>query len=292
MTAGQDALADAVQESTEHHTVVVVHIVHDGEVKADVIGVRSGAQVVAQSGQLGDGDGGRLVRLANGGQALQHLVHRAVHADKVTEQLGILRADLVFLAYATQVVRILLAHATGDLTAQRFIGAQIVQNGGQNAEVGNVEHVAFTDAGKGGGGKSDDLVEIVGVDVADALEAGLHDLLEVVGAGGHAVDVLTVAHLLLATRAILGVLDDGEGHIGLEGEELATHIVEGDDAVADKKILVLHVEIVLLEFAHLEGQVSVLPIEGAQGEYRAVLGSEIGCFDHGYTPFREISVLV
>ena len=83
LTARQNALADAVQESAEHHAVVVVHIVHDGEVEADVVGVGGVAQMVAERGQLGDGDGGRLVGLTNGFKALQYLVHRAVHTYEV-----------------------------------------------------------------------------------------------------------------------------------------------------------------------------------------------------------------
>ena len=105
------------------------------------------------------------------------------------------------------------------------------------------------------------------------------------GAPRHAVDVLVVADLLLFPGAVLPVLDDGQGDVGLEGQELPPHIGEGDDTVADQKVLVTDVEVILLKFAHFKGQIPVAAVEGAQNEYGSLLGLEIGCV-HG-----EISLL-
>ena len=53
-----------------------------------------------------------------------------------------------------------------------------------------------------------------------------------------------------------GVLDDGEGHVRLQGHEDPPGIGEGDHPVADQEVLVADVEVVLLKLAHLKTAVA------------------------------------
>ena len=76
------------------------------------------------------------------------------------------------------------------------------------------------------------------VQTADALQAGLHDLPESHGRGGGAVDVFMVIHLLQPARRGLGVLDNGEGDIRLEGHQPSVGVGKGQDVLADQKALV------------------------------------------------------
>ena len=94
----------------------------------------------------------------------------------------------------------------------------------------------------------------------DALQAGLHDLLEGAVTLAGAVDVLIVINLPGAGLVLPCVLHDGDGHVGLQGHEDAPSIGEGDHPVADEEVLVADVQVVLLELAHLETAVAVLLI--------------------------------
>ena len=142
--------------------------------------------------------------------------------------------------------------------------------------MGDIQSKALTDGGQGGGGQGHDLANIVGVQVSDALQTRLQDLLEAVGAARDAVDVLIVADLLLFSGAILTVFDDGQGNVGLESQQLAPHVGEGNDAVADQKVLVADVQIVLLEFTHFKGEIPVPAVQLPQGVDRPFFGLEIG----------------
>ena len=143
---------------------------------------------------------------------------------------------------------------------EALVGTDPVQHRRQDAQVGDLHREVLRNQRQAPGGQGDHLKDVVQVDVADTLQARLHDLLELVGVAGDAVDVLVIAHLLLAAGAVLAVFDDGQRYVRLQGQEPAVGVVEGDDPVADQKILVLDIILVGLEFAHLVGKIPVLPV--------------------------------
>ena len=88
----------------------------------------------------------------------------------------------------------------------------------------------------------------------------LEDLLEGLVPLAGAVDRLVVVHLPGAGLPLPGVLDDGEGHVRLQGHDDPPGIGEGDHPVADQEVLVADVEVILLKLAHLKTAVAVLLI--------------------------------
>ena len=126
--------------------------------------------------------------------------------------------------------------------------------------MGHVQNVVGADGLEALDSQGHDLVDVVQVHLADALQAGLHDLLEGAVSLAGAVDVLIIIDLPGAGLVLPGVLHDGDGHIGLQGHEDAPGVGEGDHPVADEEVLVADVQVVLLELAHLETAVAVLLI--------------------------------
>ncbi len=76
------------------------------------------------------------------------------------------------------------------------------------------------------------------IQVADALQPRLHDLPEAQSGGGGAVDVLVVINFLQSAGGGLGIFDDGEGDIRLQGHQPPVGIGKGQDILADQKALV------------------------------------------------------
>ena len=148
------------------------------------------------------------------------------------------------------------------------------------------------DGSQAGHRQGDDLVDVVEVQVPDALQAGLHDFLEGLAALVGAVDVLVVVDLPGAGLLGPGVLQDGEGDVGLEGHEGPPSVGEGDHSVADQEVLVADIEVVCLEFAHLEPAVAVLLIQAPQAVDGLLPAAEDAPVKvHGSCPFREITVI-
>ena len=86
---------------------------------------------------------------------------------------------------------------------------------------------------------------------ADALQAHLADLPEGVALLAGAVDILGVVVAPAAALLHLGVLGDGEGHVGLQRQQPPVQVREGNDLVTGKKPAVLLVQSVLLKPAHV-----------------------------------------
>ena len=88
------------------------------------------------------------------------------------------------------------------------------------------------------------------VDVADAFQAGLHNLLEAVGVFGDAVDVFGIEHLAHGVLSA-GVFYNGERHVGLQSHQAAVGVAEGQNLLTGEKVFVLNVQVVFLKLADL-----------------------------------------
>ena len=126
--------------------------------------------------------------------------------------------------------------------------------------MGHVQNVVLADGLETLDGQGHHFVDVVQIHLTDALQAGLHDLLEGAVSLAGAVDVLVIIDLPGTGLLLPGVFHDGDGHVGLQGHEDPPGIGEGDHPVADEEVLVPDVQIVLLELAHLEPAVAVLLI--------------------------------
>ena len=153
---------------------------------------------------------------------------------------------------------VLLAHALDQLILQMPAVGDCFHRGVENIEVGHIEDKALADQLKALCREHQALADEGVIYLADALYARLHDLLIPVRTLTDTIHVLIIIEL--AGRAVGMVLDDGEGHIGLERFELAAEIGEGDNAVGDQEILVAAVEIVVLKFTHAIRLIAVFAV--------------------------------
>ena len=87
----------------------------------------------------------------------------------------------------------------------------------------------------------DHLRHLIGTHIAHALDTRLEDLPEIPGIPPLAVDILPVIDLPNLAGLLRGILDDGEGHIGLHGEQAAVRAGEGDDPVGEQEVLVSYI---------------------------------------------------
>ena len=86
---------------------------------------------------------------------------------------------------------------------------------GQNAHMGKVKNIAFTDGGKAFHGEHDDLRHRIDIDISNTFKPGLHNLLEGVRAARDAIDVFVVINLLRHAGLVFGIFDDGKRDIRL-----------------------------------------------------------------------------
>ena len=140
--------------------------------------------------------------------------------------------------------------------------------------MGYVQYIVRADGSQTPHGQGRDLIDVVQVQVADALQAGLHDLLEALVALAGAVDGLIIIHFARAGLVLSRVLDDGEGHVGHEGHEDAAGVGERDHPVADQKVFVSYIEVIGLEFTHFEAAVAVVFIQSPQAENRLLIAAQ------------------
>ena len=116
---------------------------------------------------------------------------------------------------------VLVPDAGQELGPHRLPGAHGVKEARHKAHVADLQHEVPLCQGQAPQRQGHRLSGGGVVHGADALQAHLADLPEGVALLAGAVDVL---HIIVASAAALlhlGVLGDGEGHIGLEGQQLS-----------------------------------------------------------------------
>ena len=94
---------------------------------------------------------------------------------------------------------------------------------------------------------------------------------------GDPINVFAVIHPLSATRLIAVIFDNGKSDVRLQRHQLPIRIGKGDDTVAQQKIFISGIEIVLFEFAHFVRLVAVFGIERAEREHGTFF-----CFQNGF----------
>ena len=169
-------------------------------------------------------------------------------------------------AQGCQLVQVFLPDELDGLFSRLAPETEIVQYGAHDPQMGEVETVLRPDHPQTLAGEGQHLADAVVVHVADALQPHLPDLPKAAGALGDAVDVLIVVDLLHQPRAGAGGADDGQRHVRLQGHQPAVGVGEADDVRGDEKVLVVHVQLVLLKLAHLVLDIAEAGIEGAERE--------------------------
>ena len=187
---------------------------------------------------------------------------------------------------------ILVGNAADGRPAEGFVGADAVQCGGEDAQVGDLEDEILGDQGQALGRQGNGFENVVKADGTDALQACLHHFAEAALVPVGMVDVLVIIDLLGAAFAGLLALDDAQGHVGFQGQQLAAEVIEGDEAVGDQEILVADVVFQLLEFAHFEGEVAVAAVELPQGEDGPFFVFQDAFVDHASSSPESRSITV
>ena len=94
-------------------------------------------------------------------------------------------------------------------------------------------------------------INAVIIDLADTFQPDLHYLLEIAASLGHAVYIFVVIQLLEHIGTIPRVLYYRKSHVRLQGKQLTVAVGKGYYAVGNKKVLIVCIEVVFLEFIHL-----------------------------------------
>ena len=245
----------------EHDAVVVVHVVDDGEVQPHVLPVQQpGHALQLVQRRL------RKPRGAVGAQGRDHVRGSAVGADERRHAVKVPARAQLF-----KPVQVLLPDARKRHGPPVGLQLQPVHQRRNHAHVGQLQHVVRVDHLQALRGQRQHLAQAVAVHVADALQARLHDLLELPRGPGDAVHVLRIAHLLNVALHVPRVLDDRQRHIGLQGHQPPVRVREGDDSLGHQKVLVSGVQVVLLELAHLVLGVAVPLIQRPKSEQHLLL---------------------
>lgn len=184
-------------------------------------------------------------------------------------------------------MRIFLRDAHKRPLAESFIRTGTRQRSRQHVQVRDLEHKIIRDQRQTLRRERDDFIDIIQIRIADAFQPRLHDLLEAVCALRNAIDILVVVDLLLDAGHVFTAADDGQRHVRLERQQLPVRVVEGDDAVADEKVLVADIEVIFFKLAHPVRQIAVSAIEVAQAKDRGFFTPEQFFIQHGRPPLRS-----
>ena len=107
--------------------------------------------------------------------------------------------------------------------------------------MGHIQHIVRMDGPQALHRQGDHLINVIEVQFPDALQAGLHNLLEGLLPLAGPVDALIVVDLSGARLLRPGVFDDGQSHIGLQSHENPPGVGKGNHPIADQKILIAYV---------------------------------------------------
>ena len=135
-----------------------------------------------------------------------------------------------------------------------------IENRGNQAHVGQVQHIAPVQQRQALHRQQHHLGHFVLSQVTHALQSSLHNLPVI------PIDIFTVVDLLHHPRGLGGVFHNGQGHIRFQGQQLSPRAGKGNNLVRHQKILVAHIQIVLFKMAHLVGGVAVTVIQTPQGK--------------------------
>ena len=108
------------------------------------------------------------------------------------------------------------------------------------------------------------LAKVIGIQIAKALQTGLHNLFIGMCSAGNPIDILLIIDLLDISGLFLTMLDDRQRDVRFQCHQFPVCICKGNDAVRYQKILVSGIEVIFLEFAHFIAKIAVSPVQGPQ----------------------------
>ena len=166
--------ADAADKSGKHNAVVVVHVIDNGEVEDNPVRKGQPGQLAGQKSQF-------LHRTRSQIHAIlrklgKHRFPAAIDCDKLHKYVRQISTDAIFLTQPGQIVGILTGNVCNCLLTELGICTDRIQNRRQKTHMGNLNHKILRNQPKALGRQGNGFVDIVQVDIADALQTRLHNL--------------------------------------------------------------------------------------------------------------------
>ena len=234
------------QVTLEHQAVVIFHITRQRKVHGDFLPLTG--QLAAQTGQFGQ----RLSHLLIFHQctgAGEGLLHRAGQFQQGTQVISVGQAD--FGTFLPQTVGALSPDLLQQSGPQSFLHAQCVQQAGEESHVGQFQSKFGTAQCQRVQRQQQLIPHILLCEGAHALQTHLVDLHEGVALPAGAVDLFVIIIFFTLSGGRLDIFGDGQGHIGLEGQQPSVQIGKGQHLLGGEKASVVLIQAVLFKAAHV-----------------------------------------
>jgi len=154
---------------------------------------------------------------------------------------------------------------------RNFPSGKAIQKLCQKVQIGDLQDAVIRDLFQAFRRQYDHLADVRVIHASHALQTDLHQFLIGVIVFGDPVHVFVIKKLLYTGRLVFQVFDDGKGHVRLQSHQLSVGIGKGNDAVRDQKVLILHIQVILLKFAHLILGIAIAAVKFPEGKNHPLL---------------------
>ena len=113
---------------------------------------------------------------------------------------------------------------------------------------------------------------------ADTLQPHLADFFKGMAFPALPVNIFQIIQLFITFGSGVGIFDDTQGHVGLEGKEPSVQIRKRDHLVASEKVFVFRVQAVFFKFTHFIFFIAVLLIETSELQTCFFIGLQFRLF--------------
>ena len=247
------------QITLKYQTVVILHITGQRQIQTDDL-ILPG-ELTAKAGQFGQRLRHLLIFHQSTG-AGQRLFYPARQLQQSNEGIGVGQSGL--LGFLPQAMGTFAADLLQQCGPQGIFYLQRIQQTGEKAHVGQFQPKFGATQGQSVQCQPQLIPNILLGKGAHALQTHLVDLHKGVAFPTGTVDLFVVVVLFALTGGGLDVFGDGQGHIGLEGQQTAVQIGEGQNLLGGQKATVLLVQAIFLETAHVIFAVACLFGQGPQ----------------------------
>ena len=279
LPAGKYACWHTLNVSLENDAVIIIHIIDDRKIDHEMFGCIRRFQKRGQVLEFSDGmlittalpqHAEYLCRCACRIQDPQELpAGRQVYTIR-TLRLHTLRRPLIFTKRAClfqqcrQLMQVLFADQADRFPAGFRGQAELIKQTGNDAEMRDIQKVVPGDGLQAFCCQIKHLADAVRVDITNAFDTCLQDLLIRMRAFGNPVNIFIIKDPADGPRLLARSPYDGQGDVRFERHQLAVGIGKGDDVVRDQEVLVARIQVIFLELAHLVLPVSETRIQGSQ----------------------------
>ena len=158
--------------------------------------------------------------------------------------------------------------------AQSAVDGKAVQQGDEEAHMGQLHAVAFADGGERFLREAHHFIQRDDAQRADAFQTQLADFPVAAARAVHPVDIFKIVEFFGGFICGVGIFGDGEGDVRLQCADAAVDIMEGNDIRAFEEVFVFKVEIIFFESAHAVFAVAIPLIQTAQIEGDLLLAAQ------------------